>query len=308
MTSADPGSGVNWTPTPEGPSTVTEVERRRPGRVNPYFEQLAGEAGSLMPDLPAVAMPGRLQDVDHWGRSARWRELSRVAYEPMYRYYFRVDAEGLENIPTEGGALLVANHSGVLPPDAAAIMHAIETEMGRPVYGLAEHLFKTIPYVSVAWARVGGVSAHPENAHRLLHDEEQLALVFPEGAKGPAKTFRERYQLRRFGRGGFVEVAMRAGVPVVPIAFVGAEEAMPNFANVPGLAKLIGLPFAPIPVPFYLPAKMHFKVLPPVNFPDKANLPRYSKGRVMEYADTIRDMIQQEIYAMLRDRRSVWFG
>lgn len=287
---------------------MTEVERRRASRVNPYFEQLAGEAGALLPNLPAVADPGRVQDVDHWGRSARWRELSRVAYEPMYRYFFRVDAEGLENVPADGGALLVANHSGVVPPDAAAIMHAIETDLGRPVYGLAEHLFKTLPYISVAWARVGGVSAHPENAHRLLHDEHQLALVFPEGAKGPAKTFRERYQLRRFGRGGFVEVAMRAGVPVVPIAFVGAEEAMPNLATIPGAAKLLGLPFAPVPVPFYLPAKMRFKVLPPVHFPDKANLPRYSKGRVMEYSDTIRDMIQQEIYAMLRDRRSVWFG
>jgi len=287
---------------------VVEVDRRPNGRINPLFEQLAREAESLRPNLPAIAEEGRLQDVDHWGRSARMREIARSVYEPMYRYYFRVDAEGLEHVPAEGGALLVSNHSGVVPPDAAAIMHAIETHLGRPVYGMAEHLFKTLPWVSTMWARVGGVSAHPENAHRLLHDEQQLSLVFPEGAKGPAKTFGERYQLARFGRGGFVEVAMRAGVPVIPIAFVGAEEAMPNFMNIPGLAKVIGMPFAPVAFPVYLPSKMRFRVLPPVHFPDKPNMPRYSKGRIMEYSDTIRDMIQQEIYDMLRQRRSVWLG
>ena len=97
-----------------------------------------------------------------------------------------------------------------------------------PVYGMADYFFRTIPVVGTLWARAGGVPANPDNAYRLLHDQQQLALVFPEGTKGPSKSYTDRYQLRRFGRGGFVEIAMRAGVPVIPIAVVGSEEAMPD--------------------------------------------------------------------------------
>ena len=110
-------------------------------------------------------------------------------------------------------------------------MHGIEKELGRPVYGLADYFFRTVPVVGTLWARAGGVSARPANAYRLLQEQHQLALVFPEGTKGPSKSFTDRYQLRRFGRGGFVEIAMRAGVPVIPIAVVGSEEAMPDLCG-----------------------------------------------------------------------------
>lgn len=288
--------------------------------------KLAEDAGALLPALrdPETDSEPRLQDVDHWGRSEHMREFIRRAYDPVYRYWFRAELDGLENVPRDGGALLVANHAGSVPSDAPVIMHGIEEELGRPLYGLAEHLFRTIPVVGTLWARGGGVAAHPDNAHRLLHDEGQLALVFPEGAKGPGKTYAERYRLRRFGRGGFIEVAMRAGVPVVPIAVMGAEESMPNLTTIPGLAKAFGLPYVPITpqmlaAPFfgplapvatmlYLPAKFRVKFLPPVHFPDKPNMPRYSKARIMEYADLVRDMIQAELFEMLRARRSVWFG
>ena len=169
----------------------------------------------------------RRSDVDEWGRSEHMRELARQVYGPLYRSWHRVEWEGLEKIPTDGGALLVSNHAGAIPSDAPAIMHGIEEELGRPVYGLADEIFKTLPVVGTLWSRVGGVLAHPDNAYRLLREQKQLALVFPEGTKGTGKTYGERYQLRRFGRGGFVQIAMRAGVPVVPIAVVGAEEAMP---------------------------------------------------------------------------------
>src|SRR5207302_4955396 len=115
-----------------------------------------------------------------------------------------------------------------------------------PVYGLADHIFKAMPIVGTLWALAGGVAAHPENAYRLLREQQQLVLVFPEGAKGPGKTYAERYQLRRFGRGGFVEIAMRAGVPIVPIAVVGAEESMPILFKIGGLAKVTGLPYVPV--------------------------------------------------------------
>lgn len=121
-------------------------------------------------------------------------------------------------------------------------MHGIETELGRPIYGLADNFFRKLPVVGTYWNRLGGLPAHPDNAYRLLREQDQLVLFSLEGTKGPAKTWDERYKLRRFGRGGFVEIAMRAGVPVVPIALVGQRESMPILVRLPSLAKALGFP------------------------------------------------------------------
>jgi 1-acyl-sn-glycerol-3-phosphate acyltransferase len=260
----------------------------------------------------------RLSDVDEWGRSERFRALARSLYEPVYSKWFRARWEGLEKIPDQGGALLVANHAGAIPSDAPVIMHGIEKELGRPVYGLADSFFRTVPVVGTLWARGGGVSARPANAYRLLKEQGQLVLDFPEGTKGPSKSFTDRYQLRRFGRGGFIEIAMRAGVPIVPIAVTGSEEAMPVIFRIPAVAKLLGLPYFPVTanvlalgplgvvVPF--PAKFTLRVLDPVSFDVPPDQERYSKSRVMEEAERIRTLIQESVYDMLQSRRSVWFG
>ena len=260
----------------------------------------------------------RLSDVDEWGRSERTRALARSIYEPVYSKWFRAEWTGLEKIPSEGGALLVANHAGAIPSDAPVIMHGIEKELGRPVYGLADYFFRTVPVVGTLWARAGGVSARPANAYRLLREQNQLALVFPVGTKGPSKSYTDRYQLRRFGRGGFVEIAMRAGVPVIPIAVVGSEEAMPVIFRRQTLARALGVPYVPVTanllamgplgavVPF--PAKFRLQVLDPVSFDVPADQERYSKSRIMEESERIRSNIQESVYDMLRDRRSVWFG
>ena len=260
----------------------------------------------------------RLSDVDEWGRSERTRALARTIYEPIYSKWFRTEWEGLEKIPAEGGALLVANHAGAIPSDAPVIMHGIEKELGRPIYGLADYFFRTVPVIGTLWARSGGVSARPANAYRLLREQHQLALVFPEGTKGPSKSFTDRYQLRRFGRGGFVEIAMRAGVPVIPIAVVGSEEAMPVLFRLPTLARALGVPYVPItanllamgPVGVVMPfpAKFKLHVLDPVHFDVPPDQDRYSKSRIMEESERIRTHIQEAVYDMLRDRRSVWFG
>ena len=286
---------------------VTELQR--PGTLVPVPRP--------EPDEEPLVDPRR-GDVDEWGRSERIRALARRLYDPMYRHWFRAEWEGLDKIPAEGGALLVANHAGAIPSDAPAIMHGIECELGRPVYGLAEHLFKAIPVVGTLWNRAGGVAAHPDNAYRLLREQGQLALVFPEGTKGPGKHYRDRYRLRRFGRGGFVEIAMRSGVPVVPIAVVGAEESMPILYKSATLAKLIGVPYAPITANIllfgplgavlYFPSKFRLKVLDPVTFDVPADQDRYSKSRIMEEAEAIRIRIQETLYEMLRQRNSVWFG
>ena len=142
--------------------------------------------------------------------------------------------ENLDRIPRRGGALLVANHAALVPVDAMLLMHGIERELERPVYGLHHHALAAVPGVGTLLARAGGVVAHPENAWRLLRDDGDLLLVFPEGTKGTRKLYRDRYRLARFGRGGFVATAMRAGVPVIPIAIVGSEETMPTLARLPG--------------------------------------------------------------------------
>ena len=260
----------------------------------------------------------RLSDVDEWGRSERTRALARALYDPIYSKWFRTEWEGLEKIPTAGGALLVANHAGAIPSDAPVIMHGIEKELGRPVYGLADYFFRTVPVVGTLWARAGGVSARPANVYRLLKEQNQLALVFPEGTKGPSKSYTDRYQLRRFGRGGFIEIAMRAGVPVIPIAVVGSEEAMPVLLRLPTLAKALGVPyfpitanllaFGPLGVVTPFPAKFKLRVLDPVRFDVPADQDRYSKSRIMEESEQIRSQLQEAVYDMLRERRSVWFG
>jgi 1-acyl-sn-glycerol-3-phosphate acyltransferase len=296
---------------------LADVERAARG------EARAG--GELVP-LPRPAKEtepepidgARRSDVDSWGRSERLRSLTRMIYDPIYRYWFRAEWEGFEHLPREGGALLVANHAGAIPADAPVIMHGVETDLGRPVYGLAEYLFRALPVVGTMWSRGGGVTANPDNAYRLLHDEGQLVLVFPEGTKGTGKHYRDRYQLRRFGRGGFVEIAMRAGVPIVPIAVVGNEESMPILWKSNRLAKLIGVPyvpvtanqlvFGPLGLVAYLPAKFKLRVLPPVYFDAPPDQERYSRSRVMEESEQIRMLIQNALYDMLRTRRSVWFG
>jgi 1-acyl-sn-glycerol-3-phosphate acyltransferase len=260
----------------------------------------------------------RLSDVDEWGRSEHMREIARRIYEPLYRYWFRAEWDGLEKIPRTGGALLVANHAGAIPSDAPVIMHGIESELERPVYGMADYFFRAAPYVGTMWARVGGIPAHPDNALRLLRDQGQLALVFPEGTKGPSKTYTDRYRLRRFGRGGFVEIAMRAGVPIIPIAVVGAEESMPIVLRLPSVAKALGVPYVPITANMlmfgplgllvYFPAKFKLRVLDPVTFDVPPGQERYSKSRVMDEAEKIRMHLQETLYDMLRERRSVWFG
>jgi 1-acyl-sn-glycerol-3-phosphate acyltransferase len=274
-------------------------------------------AGSDGPEGPLD--DPRRSDVDEWGRSEHMRELLRSVYDPIYRHWFRAEWEGLENIPREGGALLVANHAGAIPSDAPTIMHGVETELGRPVYGLADEFFKKLPLVNVYWQRLGGVVAHPDNAHRLLREQGQLVLIFPEGTKGPGKLYTERYRLRRFGRGGFVQTAMRAGVPIVPIAVVGAEESMPILYKSGALAKLLGVPYFPITANMlvfgpllgtvtYFPAKFKLRVLPPVRFDEPPDQPRYSRSRIMDESEAIRQQIQDALYDMLRHRASVWRG
>src|SRR5881227_3015805 len=294
-------------------------------------EPVADDLGAERSGLPAVReqdlrryLPGVEPErtLNDWGRSERIEGLyDRVLLDFFYRYWFRCEVEGIENVPAQGGALLVSNHSGALPPDAPMIGKAIKEEHPhpRPLNITVEHFFKGYPGFSVLLPKIGCVAAHPANVHRLLRDEEQLVLVFPEGRKGTEKLYKDRYRLRRFGRGGFVEAAMRANAPIVPVCVVGAEESAPVFAQVSALQKLTGLLYVPLTPTFphlgllgmagYLPAKFKIRFLAPV--PTDAlsadgEAAWEDKGLVQTVSHEIRTRIQENLLDMLGRRRSVW--
>jgi 1-acyl-sn-glycerol-3-phosphate acyltransferase len=267
--------------------------------------------------LPAIEPDRQVTD---WGRSERVEGLlDSTLYEFLYHYWFRCEVEGIEHVPAAGGALLVSNHAGALPPDAPMIAKAIKEEhpRPRPLHLTVEHFFKGYPGLAMLVNKIGGVPAHPANVHRLLSDEEQLVLVFPEGRKGTEKLYKDRYRLRRFGRGGFVEAAMRARAPIVPIAVLGAEEAMPTFAHVgllQRLTKLIYFPVTPLFPHFgllgaaYLPAKFRIRFLEPIATDQWGERPWDDKGLVQTVAEEVRARIQDELIDLVSHRRSVWLG
>ncbi|MEA2390523.1 MAG: hypothetical protein QOK31_632 [Solirubrobacteraceae bacterium] len=298
---------------PDAPPDVLDPVRQSEGRAT-----LPAPREDLRDFLPGIE-PAR--QVSDWGRSERVEgALDATITEFLYRYWFRVGVEGIENVPADGGALLVSNHAGALPPDAAMITKAVKEEhpRGRPVHLTVEHFFKGYPGFSMLVQKIGGVAAHPANVHRLLYDEGQLVLVFPEGRKGTEKLYKDRYRLRRFGRGGFVEAAMKARAPIVPIAVVGAEEAMPVFAQFNLLQRLTGLLYVPLTPTFphlgllgmlgYLPAKFTIRFLEPVRTDDMGDEPWLDKGLVQTIAHDTRSLIQENLYDMLAARRSTWLG
>jgi 1-acyl-sn-glycerol-3-phosphate acyltransferase len=271
---------------------------------------------SLKEHLPGLEPDRRLDD---WGRSERIEGFfDETLGEFFYRYWFRAEVEGIENVPSAGGALIVSNHSGALPPDAAMLAKAIREEHPhpRPLNITVENFFKGYPGFSALLPKIGCVAAHPANVHRLLYDEEQLVLVFPEGRKGTEKLYKDRYRLRRFGRGGFVEAAMRARAPIVPACVVGAEEAAPIFAQVGLLKRLTGLLYFPITPTFpffglagmlgYLPAKFKLRFLEPIELGEGDS--HEDKALVQTIAHEVRARIQESLWDMLAARRSVWFG
>jgi 1-acyl-sn-glycerol-3-phosphate acyltransferase len=283
----------------------------------PASEEEPADLRELRGLVPA-AEPGR--ELDDWGRSQRIFDLVEPLLDFYYRHWFRVDVEDIENVPSSGGALIVSNHSGALPPDAPMIMQAIRHEhpRPRPLYMLGEDWFKGYPGVGMLANKIGLVGAHAANAQRLLRDEERLVLVFPEGQKGSRKLYWQRYRLRRFGRGGFVRTAMRAGVPIVPAAVMGAEEAMPIFARVPLLERLTGLIYFPVNHAFphfgpaaglmYLPAKFRIRFLEPIDLAGYGPEDADDIALVGRLSERIRLRIQEELDDLVLARRSVWFG
>jgi 1-acyl-sn-glycerol-3-phosphate acyltransferase len=235
---------------------------------------------------------------------------------PLFRNYFRVGVQGLENVPADSGALVVANHSGTLPIDALMTTVALHDEhpAHRRLRLLGADLVFEMPIVGAMARKMGTTLACNEDAERLLGDGE-LVGVFPEGFKGIGKPFRERYTLQRFGRGGFVTAALRAGVPIIPCAIVGAEEIYPMMGNAKTAARLFGLPYFPITPTFPLLGPLGLVPLPSkwlIAFGEPIETASYGSAAaedpmlVFNLTDQVRETIQQAIYQLLLQRTSVF--
>ncbi|MGK5732736.1 lysophospholipid acyltransferase family protein [Streptomyces sp. URMC 124] len=239
------------------------------------------------------------------------------ALRPFYEKYFRVEVKGIENIPEKGAALVVANHSGTLPVDGLMLQVAVHDHhpAGRHIRMLAADLVFMLPGVNEISRKLGHTLACAEDAQQLLERGEVVG-VMPEGFKGIGKPFSERYKLQRFGRGGFVSTALRAGAPIVPCSIVGAEEIYPMLGNSRTAARLLGIPYFPLTPSFPwlgplglvpLPTKWTIQFGEPIptdGYPAEA---ADDPMLMFNLTDQVRETIQHTLYKLLVQRRSVFF-
>jgi 1-acyl-sn-glycerol-3-phosphate acyltransferase len=257
-------------------------------------------------------------ETDPWGLDWEYLNAVRPFFEFLYKVYWRVEVSGLEHVPDEGRALLVCNHSGQLPFDGAMVAGAVllDHPAQRLVRTLYATWFPTLPFFSSLLVKCGQVLATEDNGTRLL-EEEQLVAVFPEGYKGVGKLFKDRYRLARFGRGGFVRMALRTQAPMIPVSVVGAEETYISLYKSATIAKLIGFPYFPISPTFPWLGLLGFVPLPTkwyIDFGEPIPTDGYGTASannlmlVSQLTDQVRNIVQKMIFDRLSKRRSVFFG
>lgn len=277
----------------------------------------AGAAGGL----PADAQEGIERTMrrlagdypeDEWGFDEEFADALFPLLEFMYERWWRVQVDGVANVPSHGRALMVANHAGIVPWDAIMMGTAILKEHPLPRYPrfLVLNWAFNLPYISYALRKVGGVVASPYNAIRLL-EQDELVGVFPEGVKGAGKDFKDRYRLQRFGRGGFVEIALRTRSPIVPVAVIGSEEIHPKIGESSLLARATGAPYFPITPTFPLlgpiglvpfPSKWRIEFCEPISTEDYGPDAAEDRGLVFELSERVRDVVQEKLYEGLVKR------
>jgi 1-acyl-sn-glycerol-3-phosphate acyltransferase len=261
-------------------------------------------------------MAGRYHE-DEWGFDEEFAEAVYPFFEFLYEVWWRVQVAGVRNVPSHGRALVVSNHSGSLFPfDAAMLVGAIMKEHPLPRWPrplVLDWAFE-LPFLSFFMRKVGGVPASPFNAIRLL-EQDEIVMVFPEGVKGTGKPFSERYRLQRFGRGGFVEVALRTGAPIVPAAVVGAEEIYPKLADSQTLARILGAPFVPITPTFPwlgplglipLPSRWRIEFCEPIEIGEYPPEAAEDRALLFEISEQVRETIQARLYEALVRRGSAF--
>jgi 1-acyl-sn-glycerol-3-phosphate acyltransferase len=280
------------------------------------------EAGAILPRDLRRALDRLMQRLagdyaeDEWGFDEEFADALLPFLDFLYDRWWRVETTGARNVPGHGRAMLVANHAGILPWDATMISLGLLREHPLPRYPrfLVLDWAFTLPYVSVAMRKLGGVVASPYNALRLL-EQDELVAVFPEGVKGAGKPFRERYRLQRFGRGGFVEIALRSGAPIIPVAVVGSEEIYPKVGESRLMARATGAPYFPITPTFPLlgplgaiplPSKWRIEFGEPIRTDGYAADAADDRALVFELSERVRDEIQRMVYENLVRRGSAF--
>jgi 1-acyl-sn-glycerol-3-phosphate acyltransferase len=253
---------------------------------------------------------------DEWGFDEEFAEIVRPVFDFFYDRWWRVQMSGVRNVPSHGRALLVSNHAGILPWDATMMTVGLLREHPLPRYPrfLVLNWAFNIPWISPLLRKVGGVVASPYNAIRLL-EQDELVAVFPEGVKGAGKDFSDRYRLQRFGRGGFVEIALRTGAPMVPVAVVGSEEIYPKIGELPLLARLLGAPYFPVTPTFPwlgplgtvpLPSKWRIEFCEPIETASYGPQAADDRALVFELSEQVRDTVQAKLYENLVKRGSAF--
>jgi len=264
-----------------------------------------------------ISMWAISDEVDEFGRDMVFEMKVKPLFDFLYEKWWRVEAIGVKNVPSTGPVLLVSNHSGTLPFDGAMTKLALwrEHPAQRDIRPLVENFVYYFPILSTFMPRIGGVRACQENAERLLRKGEAV-IVYPEGVKGVGKYFHERYKLQRFGRGGFIRLAMRTGAPIVPVAVVGAEEIYPLIAKPVKIAKLLGFPYFPI-TPFFpwfgllgiipLPSKWYIQFGEPIDLSQYGPNAEDNDLLVNKLSEMVRSTIQNMLIELLKKRKSIWY-
>ncbi|WP_236643974.1 lysophospholipid acyltransferase family protein [Sorangium cellulosum] len=266
-----------------------------------------------------AGLRSRSEEVDEFGFDPKYEARYRPLFDFLYRHYFRIDLQGVEHIPPEGRCLVVSNHSGgPIPYDGLMLRAAVRREhpARRELRWLADDFVYYLPFAGTIMNRLGAVRACQENAERLLAGE-RLVAVFPEGAKGSGKLYKDRYQLQRFGRGGFIRLCLRTRTPLVPCAIVGAEETNPLFYRVEHVTRALGIPYLPITPTFPAlgplglvpaPTKWKIRMAEPVRFDAYGPEAADDQILVRRLAERVRATIQGLLDETLATRKSIWFG
>lgn len=327
---------------------IRELEERLDGMM---AERMPLGGGGLDPEtepVPESAEGDRASDEDvlvsaqelltsdyyrkHWGRHALRAVASSIddfgfdsAFEArvkpylefLLKIYFRTEVIGVDNIPKSGRAIVVANHSGALPFDGLMLRQAVRLHHSaqRDLRWLSEDFTFYLPFIGVGMNRLGAVRACQENAQRLL-SRDLVVAAFPEGTEGIKKLYRDRYKLQRFGRGGFVRLALTTGSPIIPCAVIGGEETNPILRRFDNLSKLLGLEYLPITPTFpllgplgLLPAPTKWRILfgKPISVEEYGPEAATDHILVGQLSELVQSSIEELIADGLKRRKSVWF-
>ncbi len=301
---------------------IFSLEKKKPTeKLFKLLELLSGylPAKILFSELLNFFVFTSYDDVDEFGYSEKFAAKVEPFFRFFYKGWFRVDIEGLENIPEKGGVILVSNHAGMLPWDAAMLAYGFKhNPPKRPIRPLVEDVFFYLPFLGTVISRLGGVRANYENALRLLKKGEIVA-VFPEGIKGLGKSYKERYKLQRFARGGVARLHFETGVPIVPVGIVGSEETHPIIFSSEYLAERLNLAFFPITLTFPwlgilgllpLPSKWYITIGRPINFAEGTRKSSKLDDEILisKVTNKIREVVHELLYETIKKRKSAFLG